>query len=73
MVSYGIGLGAAWRNGRLRVASTDGVVRIWDAGTGETIHVLRGHMGAVNDVDWSPDGVVHRIGQHRWNCSHLAG
>jgi WD40 repeat protein len=52
---------AAWAppgatSDHLATAGTDGTVRIWDAATGETVHVLRGHMGAVNDIDWNPDG-----------------
>ena len=36
--------------------SSDKVVRIWSADTGELLATLRGHDGGVNDVDVSPDG-----------------
>ncbi|HYT78086.1 MAG TPA: WD40 repeat domain-containing protein, partial [Actinomycetota bacterium] len=44
-------------DGRL-VATThnDGTVRMWDAATGEELHVLRGHRGPVAHATFSPDG-----------------
>ena len=33
-----------------------GVVRIWDAATGQVLHTLRGHTQNVTGVDFSPDG-----------------
>ncbi len=45
------------RDGRRVVtAARDGDARIWDARTGETLHVLRGHFGTVFDASFSPDG-----------------
>jgi WD40 repeat protein len=41
---------------RVVTASEDGDARIWDARTGETVHVLRGHVGTVFDASFSPDG-----------------
>jgi WD40 repeat protein len=37
-------------------ASSDGTARIWDARTGELLHILRGHFGVVTDASFSPDG-----------------
>jgi hypothetical protein len=34
----------------------DGDARIWDARSGRSLYVLRGHFGAVNDAGFSPDG-----------------
>ena len=31
-------------------------VRVWDASTGEVVHVLEGHSSYVTSVCWSPDG-----------------
>lgn len=36
--------------------SSDGSVRIWDSGTGESVMHLRAHDGDVKSVDWSEDG-----------------
>lgn len=41
---------------RLVTTSEDGDARIWDAESGEPLHVLRGHFGTVNDASFSPDG-----------------
>ena len=37
-------------------ASLDTTVTIWDAQSGQTIHVLSGHTASVNSVVFSPDG-----------------
>jgi WD40 repeat protein len=42
---------------RLATASDDGTARIWDAMTGEQLHVLGGHDDWVEFVGWSPDGL----------------
>ncbi|MBU1722571.1 MAG: hypothetical protein KJ892_01805, partial [Gammaproteobacteria bacterium] len=34
----------------------DNTVRVWDAGTGETLKTLQGHTGRVISVAYSPDG-----------------
>jgi WD40 repeat protein len=41
---------------RLVTSSEDNDARIWDARTGATLHVLRGHFNVVNDAEFSPDG-----------------
>jgi WD40 repeat protein len=41
---------------RVVTASRDRDARIWDARTGETIHVLRAHAGTVFDASFSPNG-----------------
>ena len=41
---------------RIASASEDNAVRVWDAGTGKEIGVLRGHAAFVIDVAFSPDG-----------------
>ena len=52
----------AWSPDGRRVAtgSADNTARIWDAATGEVVHVLEGHGGlhtdTVSSVVWSPDG-----------------
>jgi hypothetical protein len=41
---------------RVVTASVDGDARIWDARTGETLFVLSGHFGTVNDASFSLTG-----------------
>ena len=41
---------------RVVTASKDRDARIWDARTGETLHVLRGHSSTVFDASFSPNG-----------------
>ncbi len=44
-------------SGMLASASADGTVRIWDAGSGSTVHVLSmPEKAPAFSVDWSPDG-----------------
>jgi WD40 repeat protein len=40
----------------LASASCDNMARIWDVGTGKTLHVLEGHKGFVNAVIFLRDG-----------------
>jgi WD40 repeat protein/serine/threonine protein kinase len=40
----------------IATSHNDGTVRIWDAVTGEELHVLRGHDGPVTRPAFSPDG-----------------
>ena len=42
----------------LASAGRDGIVRLWNAGTGESLQVIRGHEGIVWWVDFSPDGAT---------------
>ena len=41
---------------RVVTASDDKTARVWDAATGQTIAVLKGHDGWVNSDAFSPDG-----------------
>ena len=47
-------------DGRLLLATgaTDGIARIWDAGTGQELHTLTGHTENVDTAEWgrAPDG-----------------
>ena len=55
----------AWSPDGQRIASgsTDEGVQLWDAVTGNTIFIYRGHTSSVKAVAWSPDG--RRIGLSR--------
>jgi WD40 repeat protein len=54
----GAGLGVTFHpdGRRLAIAGEDGVVRVWDAGSGNQLLTLTGHKGPVNAVAYSPDG-----------------
>ena len=39
-------------------ASDDQTARIWNAESGEVLHILRAHTAAVNSVSWNPDGTL---------------
>ncbi len=41
---------------KIAAGALSALVAIWDAETGEALHVLRGHEGSVEGVAWSPDG-----------------
>ena len=41
---------------RLATASHDETARVWDAETGAALRVLRGHVGDVYSIAWSPGG-----------------
>ena len=43
---------------RIAAASVDSTARIFDTSDGRELLVLRGHGGAVNDVDFNPDGTL---------------
>jgi len=49
--------GVSWSpNGRsIATTSSDGIPRVWDAGSGKLRLSLRGHTGFVESVAWSPD------------------
>ena len=55
---YGRVWSVAWSpdGTRLASASDDRTARVWDAATGQPIHMLRGHTGSVMSVAWAPDG-----------------
>src|SRR5262245_36620482 len=40
----------------LATGGLDGIIRIWDASTGEFVRALVGHAYYVYGLDWSPDG-----------------
>ena len=41
---------------KLAGAIGDKTVKVWDASTGESLRVLRGHEGYLTGISWSPDG-----------------
>jgi WD40 repeat protein len=41
---------------RLASASEDNTVRVWDAGSGQELLILKGHTDGVRAVSFSPDG-----------------
>ena len=43
---------------RLASGSEDGIVRLWEAATGDEVHRLEGHMDEVQSVAFSPDGML---------------
>jgi eukaryotic-like serine/threonine-protein kinase len=49
---------ATWSPDVLRIASgaDDAAVHVWDAATGNTVFMYRGHAKGVEAVAWSPDG-----------------
>jgi len=63
--SYGAGRVSFSPDGRRIVsASSDNMVKIWDAGTGEELLTLRGHKYDFGSVSFSPDG--RRIASASW-------
>jgi WD40 repeat protein len=46
----------AFARGRVVSGGADGIVRVWDAETGIQLGQLRGHIGRVSSVAFSPDG-----------------
>jgi len=51
-------VGCAWSpdGQRLLSASQDQTLKIWDAGSGDCLLTLSGHLSFVNGCAWSPDG-----------------
>jgi WD40 repeat protein len=41
---------------RIATGQTDGTARLWDAASGESIAIFKGHDGPVTSVAFSPDG-----------------
>ncbi|MFN8150288.1 MAG: TIR domain-containing protein [Solirubrobacterales bacterium] len=41
---------------RLATGDSGGVVRVWDAGTGDLVATMSGHTGAINDLAFSEEG-----------------
>ena len=50
---------------RLAAAADDGLANIWDVRTGQELHKLSGHSGAVYAIAWSPDG--SRLATGSWD------
>ncbi len=48
----------AWSpdGGRIATGHQDGTVRVWNATTGQIIHVLQGHECEITSLAWKPDG-----------------
>jgi WD40 repeat protein len=44
------------RGGLLATADEDGVIRIWDLDSGDTVGILDEHAAAVYALAWRPDG-----------------
>ncbi|MEX2286557.1 MAG: protein kinase [Planctomycetaceae bacterium] len=43
---------------RFATASGDGTAKLWDAGTGNELAILKSHEGELNSVAFSPDGTI---------------
>ena len=51
--------GLAWSPDRSMVATAskkDGTIRLWDASSGELVHLIETEQQVVSDIDFSPDG-----------------
>ncbi len=44
--------------GLVATASNDETVAVWDATTGQRLHVLEGHVGSVNGIGFGIDGTT---------------
>ncbi len=56
-ISRGAVWRAAWNPDGARLAtSTNTLIHLWEAASGELLATLRGHSGNVSSLSWSPDG-----------------
>ena len=63
--------GVDWSPDGHQLASTVGdTVRVWDAETGEAIHVMEGHISTIGRVRFSPDS--RRIASSSWETAENA-
>ena len=46
----------AWNGERIVSGSQDDTVQVWDATTGNNVHIYRNNDQTINGVAWSPDG-----------------
>lgn len=46
----------AWQGGHIVSGSQDDTAQVWDATTGNNVHIYRNQSNAINGVAWSPDG-----------------
>src|SRR5207247_4016068 len=44
------------RAGKVRASVHEDAIEVRDAHSGRVLHILRGHTGTVNSIDFSPDG-----------------
>ncbi|MHB0960024.1 MAG: WD40 domain-containing protein [Pirellulaceae bacterium] len=70
-VEHGSTLGPVWcvafspDGQRIVTGGEDGKVKLWNAGTGQVLHVLKGHAGWVASLAFSPDG--RRLATGSWD------
>jgi WD40 repeat protein len=48
---------------RIASGSNDGTVRMWDATTGQSSHVLEGHAGGAKRVMFAENGILYAVGE----------
>jgi WD40 repeat protein len=57
-----------WHENRFVSGDNSGLIIVWDAFTGEKTMELRGHLGAVTSVKWSPTGSQILSGSRDKTC-----